>query len=74
MKSLNDEALFKEFSKDVIERFQNCVNLFKVRKDRLGKKQDNANGCVSNSNLDIELTAFCRLVVVVILQRLIVPW
>ena len=25
LKSLNDEALYKEFSEDVIERFQNCL-------------------------------------------------
>ena len=30
LKSLNDEALYREFSEDVIERFQNCVKLFKV--------------------------------------------
>ena len=57
MKSLNDEVLFREFSKDVIERFQNCVKLFKVRKVRLGKKQDNANGREFNSDVDIELTS-----------------
>ena len=43
-------------SKDVIERFQSCVKVCKVRKVSLGKKQDNANGRESNSDLDIELT------------------
>ena len=56
LKSLNDEALFKEFFNDVIKRFQSCVKLCKVRKVRLGKKQDNANGCESNLNVNIELT------------------
>ena len=57
LKSLNDEVLFREFSKDVIERFQNCEKLFKVRKVRLGKKQDNAYGREFNSDVDIELTS-----------------
>ena len=49
LKSLNDEVIFKNFSKDVIERFQNCVKLFKVKKVHLGKRQNNANGYESNS-------------------------
>ena len=38
LKSLNDKALFKEFSKDVNKRFQNGVKLFKVKKVCFGKK------------------------------------
>ena len=57
LKSFNDEELpvFREFLKDVIERFPNCAKVCKVRKDRLGKKQDNANRREPNSDVDIEM-------------------
>ena len=56
LKSLNDEALFREFLKDTIERFQNWVKLFKVKKVCFGKRRDNVNGHKFNSDVEIELT------------------